>query len=276
MAIASKEFIIKAMSENIINAKKKLSQNFLINEEVVLKTVDELSQNNVVEIGPGIGSLTEEILKRNKVLYAYEIDKTLIPLLKKQFSFYPSFHLIEGDFLKQDFSYDFPISVVSNLPYSLTSPILEKILLSDNDIKEVVIMVQKEFYLRIKQTKGKDYGPLNILISLLGKLDNVMNVSRNNFLPVPNVDSSVIKITILNSLEFDKKDFYRFLNSLFLMRRKTLSNNLSSYLKSKEKAFRILEKVSLDPSSRCETLSKEDFVKLYKEIKDYNFSTKTI
>ena len=137
-------------------------------------------------------------------------------------------------------------------------------------------MVQKEFYLRIKQTKGKDYGPLNILISLLGKLDNVMNVSRNNFLPVPNVDSTVIKITILNSLEFDKKDFYRFLNSLFLMRRKTLSNNLSSYLKSKEKAFSILEKVSLDPSSRCETLSKEDFVKLYKEIKDYNFSTKTI
>mgnify|MGYP004668047981 FL=1 len=260
--ISSKEYVIKTMVRLLANPKKKFSQNFLIDYQTVIKTVDALKgeSKTIIEIGPGLGALSEEIVNRDYFLYAYEIDQTMVNHLENYFKNKSNFHVIQGDFLKQDLKYDELISVVSNIPYSLTTPIIEKVILLPLQIESFVFMVQKEVGLRIMAKKGsKDYSPLSIFLSYLGKMEVVNKVSRDKFLPSPNVDSIVLKLTFNKNRDYQKeKKLYQLLNNSFRMRRKTLYNNLHNIENIKEILFRC----NIKENARPEELELNDYLKI--------------
>lgn len=272
MKIASKEYVIKRMSSLMINPKKKYSQNFLIDYDVVKRSVDNLSLSSddiVVEIGPGLGALTQEILDRGNQVYAYEIDDDMYRSLKEEMKFSPNLHLENVDFLKVDLSFlkNKSVKVISNVPYNLTTPIIEKIVTSDIGIKVFEFMVQKEVFDRIKAKSGsKDYSPLNIYIDYVGTLSLVMKVNKDKFIPSPNVDSVILKI------EFNKervtsdveKVMFPLIKASFVQRRKTMLNNLTLYLKNKEMAKDLLEKSGINESIRGETLNLSEYLLLSK------------
>lgn len=272
MKIASKEYVIKRMSSLMINPKKKYSQNFLIDYDVVKRSVDNLSLSSddiVVEIGPGLGALTQEILDRGNQVYAYEIDEDMYRSLKEEMKFSPNLHLENVDFLKVDLSFlkNKSVKVISNVPYNLTTPIIEKIVTSDIGIKVFEFMVQKEVFDRIKAKSGsKDYSPLNIYIDYVGTLSLVMKVNKDKFIPSPNVDSVILKI------EFNKervtseveKVMFPLIKASFVQRRKTMLNNLTLYLKNKEMAKDLLEKSGINESIRGETLNLSEYLLLSK------------
>ena len=272
MKIASKEYVIKRMSSLMINPKKKYSQNFLIDYDVVKRSVDNLSLSSddiVVEIGPGLGALTQEILDRGNQVYAYEIDDDMYRSLKEEMKFSPNLHLENVDFLKVDLSFlkNKSVKVISNVPYNLTTPIIEKIVTSDIGIKVFEFMVQKEVFDRIKAKSGsKDYSPLNIYIDYVGTLSLVMKVNKDKFIPSPNVDSVILKI------EFNKervsseveKVMFPLIKASFVQRRKTMLNNLTLYLKNKEMAKDLLEKSGINESIRGETLDLSEYLLLSK------------
>ena len=272
MKIASKEYVIKRMSSLMINPKKKYSQNFLIDYDVVKRSVDNLSLSSddiVVEIGPGLGALTQEILDRGNQVYAYEIDDDMYRSLKEEMKFSPNLHLENVDFLKVDLSFlkNKSVKVISNVPYNLTTPIIEKIVTSDIGIKVFEFMVQKEVFDRIKAKSGsKDYSPLNIYIDYVGTLSLVMKVNKDKFIPSPNVDSVILKI------EFNKervsseveKVMFPLIKASFVQSRKTMLNNLTLYLKNKEMAKDLLEKSGINESIRGETLNLSEYLLLSK------------
>ena len=272
MKIASKEYVIKRMSSLMINPKKKYSQNFLIDYDVVKRSVDNLSLSSddiVVEIGPGLGALTQEILDRGNQVYAYEIDEDMYRSLKEEMKQYPNLHLENVDFLKVDLSFlkNKSVKVISNVPYNLTTPIIEKIVTSDIDIKVFEFMVQKEVYDRIKAKSGsKDYSPLNIYIDYVGTLSLVMKVNKDKFIPSPNVDSVILKIDfnkerVTSDVE---KVMFPLIKASFVQRRKTMLNNLTLYLKNKEMAKDLLEKSNINESIRGEALDLSEYLLLSK------------
>ena len=246
--IASKEFVIRKLTELITNPKKKYSQNFLIDSTPVKKAIDALNKDSelVLEIGPGLGALSEEILNRGYNLVAFEIDQIMINHLKDQFK-NRLFTLIEGDFLKQDLKnyQNKNVSVISNLPYALTTPIIEKIITAKLCINEFVFMIQKEVEQRLRaKNNTKDCSPLSYMFEYLGKLEQVCKVNRSAFLPAPNVDSVILKLTFNQNRDFEKeKALYKLLNASFKMRRKTIYNNLLTYFGSKEKTEEVIEKI---------------------------------
>lgn len=262
--IASREYVIKTMVSLLANPKKKYSQNFLTDYQVVKDSVASLGDiENVIEIGPGLGALTEELVLKNKVVYAYEIDKVMIEHLKKYFSSQSNFHLIEGDFLKQKLSYNQKVSFISNIPYSLTTPIIEKVITSSLDIESFVFMLQKEAGMRITAKMGsKDYGPLPIMLTYLGKIEVISKVTRDKFIPSPNVDSVVMKLTFKSNRDFDyEKKLFTLLKNSFAMRRKTLMNNLKGYY-SRESLSKCFIELGFKESIRPEELSLNSYLEL--------------
>lgn len=276
MKIASKEYVVKRMSELMLNPKKKYSQNFLTDYDVVKESVDSLSlidRDIILEIGPGLGALTQELLDRGNLLYAYEIDEDMYKHLNEVFSRNTNFHLFNQDFLKVDLSFllDRSVKVISNVPYNITTPIIEKILTSNINVKCFEFMVQKEVYDRIRAKKGsKDYSPLNIMIEYVGKLSLVKKVTKDKFIPSPNVDSVVLKIDFINQRDKEKeKVLFPLLKACFFQRRKTLLNNLSIYFNDKEKARNILIKANLNENLRGEQLELKDYLHLSEIVQEY-------
>ena len=275
MKIASKEFVVTKMTELMITPKKHFSQNFLTDYDVVKDSVDALNVvdgEQVIEVGPGLGALTQELLDRNFSVDAYEIDPDMVSHLSSYFKTYPKFNLENIDFLKVDLNkYNGKsIRFISNVPYNITTPLIEKIVTSSLDIKCFEFMVQKEVYDRIKAKKGnKDYSPLNIFIEYVGKLSVVRKVSYKCYIPMPNVDSIILKIDFVNETVKDpefNKIFVNVTKASFALRRKTILNNLTTYFKNKEKALDILTKAGIDTLTRPEQLSLEDYLNLAKTI----------
>ena len=271
MKIASKEFVVTKMTELMITPKKHFSQNFLTDFEVVNDAVNELhveEGEQVIEIGPGLGALTQELIDRNYQVDAYEIDEDMVNHLKKHFEKKANFSLNNIDFLKVDLSkyQGKKIKFISNVPYNITTPLIEKIVTSSLDIGCFEFMVQKEVYDRIKAKVGtKDYAPLNIFIEYVGKLSVVRKVSYKCFIPMPNVDSIILKIDFTNKISKDikfNKLFVEVTKASFLLRRKTILNNLTAYFKSKEKALDILNKANINTLTRPEQMSLKDFINL--------------
>ena len=276
MIIASKEYVIKRMTELMINPKKKYSQNFLTSYEVVKESIDALNLENedvIIEIGPGLGALTQELLNRGNQVYAYDVDVDMVNHLKEVFKGYSNFHLFNQDFMKTDLSFfeGKVVKVISNVPYNLTTPIIEKIVTSSINIKVFEFMVQKEVYDRIKAKKGsKDYAPLNIFIEYVGELTVVKKVTKDKFIPCPNVDSVVLKI------EFNKerkaivieKEFFKVTKACFAQRRKTIQNNLNQYFQNKEKTKEILSLARIEENVRGEQLELKDYLKISEIILD--------
>ncbi|HOB15490.1 MAG TPA: 16S rRNA (adenine(1518)-N(6)/adenine(1519)-N(6))-dimethyltransferase RsmA [Defluviitoga sp.] len=254
-----------------IKLKKSLGQNFLtvrsIAEEIVTKSLVTF-EDTVIEIGSGIGILTEELAKRAKNVISFEIDERLKPLLIEKLKNYDNIELIFKDFLKADLSQirDYKkLKYVANIPYYISSPILEKILKESPNFDYAVLMFQKEFGGRMIAQAGKAYSPLSIFVQTYYDVDKIMDVSKTNFVPIPKVDSVVLKLTPnhKNLEELDPDKFMKFIHQCFSNRRKTLKNNLKSIISNPET---LLKEIGLNELVRPEVVPIETYIKMYKRL----------
>jgi 16S rRNA (adenine1518-N6/adenine1519-N6)-dimethyltransferase len=250
----------------MIQAKKKYGQNFLKNEEVlknIASSISVLEDDLIIEIGPGTGALTKYLSLMNANLICYEIDLRMKDFLYKYEN--DKTKIIYGDFLKRDIISDINsvnpknVYVVANIPYYITSPILTKLIESSFPINKIVLLVQKEFANRIVATcKSKDYNALTLYVDYNYSAKLLFNVSRNDFTPVPNVDSAVISLTRKNEeKDIDKEFYFKFIRDAFTNKRKTLKNNLKNY--DWNKILELLNELGYKESVRAEEISPEDF-----------------
>ncbi|QIZ05981.1 16S rRNA (adenine(1518)-N(6)/adenine(1519)-N(6))-dimethyltransferase RsmA [Priestia megaterium] len=265
--------------------KKSLGQNFLIDTNILKKIVSfaNLTEDSgAIEIGPGIGALTEQLARTSKKVVAFEIDQRLLPILNDTLSPYPNVKIIHNDVLEADvaevmreeFNDMDDIMVVANLPYYVTTPIIMKLLEEHLPIRGIVCMLQKEVADRISARPGtKDYGSLSIAVQYYTEAETVMIVPKTVFVPQPNVDSAVIRLTRREHPAVSVTDetfFFQVTRASFAQRRKTLLNNLTSQLpEGKQKKEDILQALSasgIDPARRGETLSLEEFGRLSEEL----------
>ncbi len=225
------------------NFKKKFGQNFLTDHNILTKITQtaELSKEvNVIEIGPGIGSLTQYLLEEAAEVMAFEIDKSLIPILEETMAPYDNFTLVSADILKVDLlseiqkfkNPNLPIKVVANLPYYITTPILMHLIESKIPFSEFVVMMQKEVADRIAASpKTKAYGSLSIAVQYYMEASVAFIVPRTVFIPAPNVDSAILKMVRREAPLVEVEDeewFFKTMHSSFVHRRKTLMNNLQA------------------------------------------------
>lgn len=268
--------------------KKSLGQNFLIDTNILKKIVSfaDLSESSgAIEIGPGIGALTEQLARSSKKVVAFEIDQRLLPILQDTLSPYDNVKVIHKDVLEADvrmvmedeFQEINDIMVVANLPYYVTTPIIMKLLEDRLPIRGIVCMLQKEVADRISAKPGtKEYGSLSIAIQYYTEAETVMIVPKTVFVPQPNVDSAVIRLTKREKPAVVVKDedfFFQVTKASFAQRRKTLLNNLTSQLpdgkEKKEEILKALSASGIEPVRRGETLSLEEFGRLADELYSY-------
>lgn len=261
-----KNYVIAHLQLYGTRAKKSYGQNFLISYEVVKDIIDSLDikeHDRCLEIGPGLGSLTYELNLKTDNLVLVELDKVLVAHLKNN---YPNVEILNIDFLKYNFKKEkSPLKVIGNLPYGITSEIIEKLIYNNEKITQATLMVQKEAYDRIVAKKdNKEYGPLSILLEYLGGTRIIRNVSRHSFYPEPHVDSIVFQIIINKTTKIEnEKVFFKFIKNMFLLRRKTILNNLTNFVRDRDIALSILQKVQINPQLRPENLSLKDYLTLY-------------
>lgn len=264
--------------ENII-AKKKFGQNFLIDHNILKNIIlsAQIKNANVIEIGPGLGSLTDYLVRDAKKVLCYEIDEDMIEILNSNFTEFDNIKIINQDFLKCNLEQDIEkyfnnedVIIVANLPYYITTPIITKVLEETKKVKRMVVMVQKEVAMRIcGKPSTKDYNSLSVLIQYYTNVRTLFDVSPKCFIPEPGVMSSVILIEKKEKLlELKDEDFFLKLNRIiFSQRRKTLYNNIKGNLKiSKEELEHILLKNDLSLNVRAESLSIEQIVKLANDL----------
>lgn len=269
-----------------IAPKKSLGQNFLMDTNILRKIIAgaDLGENDgVIEIGPGIGALTEQLAKKVNKVVAIEIDRTLLPVLQETLGAYPHVEIVHADVLKTDlhqlivekFSEVTSISVVANLPYYVTTPILMKLLEEHLPLKNIVVMIQKEVAERIAASPGnKDYGSLSIAARYYAEPEIVGKVPPSVFVPQPNVESAVLKLQVRQMPPVEVADeqlFFRIVRVSFAQRRKTLFNNLTRQISftgieteaaNKERWMSLLNQAGIDPNRRGESLSIEEFASL--------------
>lgn len=256
--------------------KKSLGQNFLKDINVVNKIVNsaDYEENNlVIEIGPGSGAMTKELLKKVDKAILYEIDTRLESILKKELSCYDNYELIFGDFLERDvisdlskYNYD-NLYIVANLPYYVTTPIISKIINDRIPASEIVIMIQKEVADRLSAKAGtKEYGQITVFLNYFFDIEKVMNVSKNSFIPKPKVDSAVIKMKSKKDREYlkDLNHFEKLVKDSFRFKRKTIKNNLNNY--DLNIINRILNKYGFDINCRSESIPYNVFVEISNEL----------
>ncbi|WP_078593264.1 16S rRNA (adenine(1518)-N(6)/adenine(1519)-N(6))-dimethyltransferase RsmA [Evansella clarkii] len=260
--------------------KKSLGQNFLIDTNILNRIVDaaEVTESTgVIEIGPGIGALTEQLAKRAQKVVAFEIDQRLIPILKETLSSYPHVEVINEDVLKADvkqvvsgkFQEGEDLAVVANLPYYVTTPILMKLLEENLPVRTIVVMVQKEVADRIAAGPGtKDYGSLSIAAQYYADADTAFTVPKTVFVPQPNVDSAILRLTIRDTPPVQVEDeafFFEMVRASFAQRRKTLLNNMSRHFGEdleKSEVEKVIQEAGIDPKRRGESLHMEEFAAL--------------
>lgn len=259
---------------------KSFGQNFLINEEVLESTVEGMNLNEdscVIEIGPGIGTLTQEMAKRCKKVVAIEIDERLISVLEETLGDYSNVKIIHNDILKVDFEKLIEeeglknVKVAANLPYYVTTPIITKIFNEKPPIESMTLMLQKEAGERIMAAPNADaYGVISILVQYYAEVEIVCSVPFTSFIPQPRVESVVVNIKIREEPRvnvMDKDLFFRIIKMSFSMRRKTLWNVLKQTGLSEGKLKEAFEASGIDSKRRGETLSIEEFGKLSDEVK---------
>lgn len=265
--------------------QKKFGQNFLIDSNIlesIVSAADITKDDFVLEIGPGIGTMTQYLCENARQVVAVEIDKMLIPILQDTLSEYDNVEVINQDVLKLDINAlaqeknaGQPIKVVANLPYYITTPIIMGLFESGVPIESITIMVQKEVADRMQTGPGsKDYGALSLAVQYYAEAKVQLNVSATCFMPRPNVDSAVIKLTRHKTPVVDVKDeklMFKVIRASFNQRRKTLVNGLknSSELDfSKEKILEAINTIGKEESIRGEKLTLEDFANLTNALLD--------
>ncbi|RJX36785.1 16S rRNA (adenine(1518)-N(6)/adenine(1519)-N(6))-dimethyltransferase RsmA [Paenibacillus pinisoli] len=269
--------------------KKSLGQNFLIDGNVLSKIVAaaELDEHKgALEIGPGIGSLTQKLAETAGKVTAVEIDQRLIPILADVLADRPEVTVVHGDVLKLDLKELFEtqfadcngVSVVANLPYYVTTPILMKLLEERLPLQHIVVMIQKEVAERMAaKPGGKEYGSLSVAVQYYCVPQLVCTVPHTVFIPQPNVDSAVIKLTVRDTPAVDVPDeeyFFRVVQASFAQRRKTLANNLTAFVgkERREEMTAMLNRIGIDPGRRGETLSLDEFAELSRNLYEAGWS----
>ncbi|KKK34795.1 16S rRNA methyltransferase [Salinicoccus sediminis] len=268
--------------------KKSLGQNFLIDLNVIREVLDKSEiheKTGVIEVGPGIGSLTEQLARRAGKVAAFEIDQRLVPVLADTLSPYSNVTVINQDILKADirdaidthFSECNEVVVVANLPYYITTPILMNFLEQDLPIARYYVMMQKEVGERISAgPNSKSYGSLSIAIDYYTEARVIRQVPKTVFMPPPNVDSIIVEMVKRESGKVDVDDenlFFRLTRGAFGQRRKTILNNYMSVFedgkKHKDSVRRLLEAAGIDPRRRGESISIEEYADIYHRLKNF-------
>lgn len=265
--------------------KKNFGQNFLVDERVLGKIVSsaEISKDDVViEVGPGIGTLTQALAKEAYKVVAVEIDTTLVPILGELLSDFDNIEIINEDILKVDVNAiaekypDKKIKMVANLPYYITTPIIMNVLENHIPVESITVMIQKEVAYRMKaQPSTKDYGSLSLAVQYYCEPYLVANVPQNCFMPRPNVDSAVIKLTVMDKPKVqvnNEKFMFEFIKAAFSQRRKTLVNCVFSsglLTLSKDEIGKMLNGLGYDERVRGESLTLEDYGKITDEAEKY-------
>ena len=272
------------MKKYHVKANKSLGQNFLIDENVINEIIknSEISEKDcIIEIGPGLGTLTKELLEKAGEVVCVELDKKMIPILKDRFSLYKNFELINDDILKvnlkelikekknKGFS---KIKIVANLPYYITTPIIMKLLEEKLDLESITVMVQKEVADRLIAIPGdKETGAITYSVYYYAQGEELLEVSKDSFIPEPEVTSKVIRLRIRKEppVKVERPDvMFRIIKSAFMQRRKTLLNALvnTKVFVNKEEGIKILKKLNLSENIRAEKLSIQDFANITKSI----------
>lgn len=273
------------MNKYHIKANKSLGQNFLINEEVVRAIVDssEIKEEDlVIEIGPGLGTLTKELLERAGKVICIELDRKMIGILEDRFSLYNNFELFNQDVLKVDLknliekekenSNIQKVKIVANLPYYITTPIIMKLLEEELPLESITVMIQKEVADRLIAIPGqKETGAITYSVYYYAQAEGILEVPNASFIPEPEVTSKVIKLSIRKEapVETDKKELmFRIIKNAFMQRRKTLLNALvnTNVLANKEEGTKLLEDLGISTNIRPEKLTLEDYAKIAKKM----------
>ena len=276
------QFIMKKYK---IRANKSLGQNFLINQNIVDKIVESSNvskEDLVIEIGPGLGTLTKELLEKAGKVICIELDKKMIKILLDRFSLYDNFEIIHEDILKVRLNKIIieekekngfkTAKIVANLPYYITTPIIMKLLEDRLDLESITVMVQKEVADRLIAIPGeKETGAITYSVYYYATSEGILEVPNDSFIPEPEVNSKVIKLTIRKEPPVEVKSrgvMFKIIKSAFMQRRKTLLNALTNtkVFMSKEEGLSILKDLNLDENVRAENLSLEDFAEITNRI----------
>lgn len=270
------EYSFKKMTD-VLNANgfkfsKKFGQNFIVDENIINNIINKSMIDKdtlVIEIGPGAGSLTYKLALNSKNVIAYEIDESLKDILNYNLSGLSNVEIIYGDFLLRDVKKDLEkyeykkLYVVANLPYYITTPIIVKLIEDELNVDKIVVMVQKEVGDRFKaKPNSKDYSSLSVFLNYYYDVFKIMDVSRNVFMPKPNVDSIVLEFVKKNDMLFvkDKTLFFKLIRDSFKQKRKNIRNNLKGY--DLDVINDVLSKYGFDLNARAEQLSIEAFVSI--------------
>ncbi len=260
---------------------KGLGQNFLIDGNLV-RTIRESANvtkdDYVLEIGPGFGTLTEELLLHAKKVVAVEIDRRLVEVLNYTLSEFDNFELINEDVLKVDFDKLIeekfegkPFKVLANLPYYITTPIITSLLEKKLPVENMTFMVQKEVADRlVASPNNKQYGSITVFIDYYSQAKIVAKAPKSVFVPQPKVDSAVVQLTLNKNLaDVDEEKLFKLVHAGFQQRRKNILNSLSSDKSldlDKEKLMQIIETLEISPNSRAENLSLDDYIRISKHL----------
>ncbi len=266
------EFLLKKYK---LKANKSLGQNFLINQQIIddiVKVANVNEDDLIIEIGPGLGSLTSKLADNAKKVIAIELDQNMIEILKERFSLYKNVEIVHGDIMKVDLKEligeEKNVKIVANLPYYITTPIVMKLLEENLKMESITVMVQKEVGERFCAIPGgKEYGAITVSINYYSDSKIVLEVPKDNFNPIPEVDSCVVQLKLKeNHIELkDKKLFFRLIKIAFSQRRKNIGNSLTGIGMTKQEVKEMLEALGLDINLRAENLS----INQYAQIANY-------
>lgn len=276
------KFIMKKYG---ITANKKLGQNFLIDENVIntiVQTSDITKEDLIIEIGPGLGTLTSKLLEKAGKVICIELDERMIKILKDRFFIYENFEVINQDVLKVDLHQLIrenkenenikKVKIVANLPYYITTPIIMKLLEEKLDIETITVMIQKEVADRLSEIPGgKKTGAITYTVYYYADVEEVLTVPNTSFIPEPEVQSEVIKLKLRKEPVINiknEKKFFELVKIAFMQRRKTLVNAIgnSTLNTNKEQVEKILQDLQIDTKARGETLTIEQFAKISEKI----------
>jgi len=271
----TKAELLNLLKKYELSPNKKLGQNFLVDENVVRKIIlfSQTEGKEVIEIGAGPGTLTVYLAKTAQKVFAVEIDKKILNVLKEVCQNLSNVQIVNSDFLElnvKNLTNSNKIYIVGNLPYYITSQILFKLFEERECIEKFTIMVQKEVAQRLLAKPGtKEYGNLTVAMNFYCEIEDYFYVSKNVFYPKPEVDSAVLRARFKDNLpEIEHRDFFKIVHACFSTRRKTILNALSNQFDiEKERLKKVLFTAGLDESLRAENLSLDDYVKLYWHLK---------
>ncbi len=278
MSLTDIGYVKRLMSSHGITFQKKFGQNFLINPTVPMRIAEECGarpEDAILEIGPGIGTMTQYLCEMYEKVVAVEIDRALIPVLGETLADYDNVTVIEGDIMKTDlkalFAEQFAgknVTVCANLPYYITTPILMRLLESGIPLDNITVMIQKEVADRLAAAPGTaDYGAVTASVQYYAEVEKLFQVSAGNFLPAPKVDSAVVRLRLYKDkpVKVQSEDMlFRVIKAAFGQRRKTLINALSAGMGdfTKEALSRAIAEAGFAESIRGERLSTADFGRL--------------